>query len=299
MSWTLLFCLLYWLNLKEFTILFVQFIQNYPTIHLPLRVPKGGDNPALNRQCETPYHCYTQAFMQKVNHMSWRGGVDVYFCVSTDERGCLWFGAAIQPNSFRDRGFANIFWTSHFWNVRSSMESLVALSISTVLWVFGEGKYLARVSGPVLTQDSRAGQPVLKQHLQMFGNIWGPWCQSLRTRQPFVDLKSKPSFPFIAHSRHLIRNQLGWKYLECREAGVGVRREGPGQADFSESRSVRILLWCVLLQPCNTQAIWQQWPLIGAVCCPDTLDFSWAPLCRLGRSLASTPALFSFCKLTL
>lgn len=121
--------------------------------------------------------------------------------------------------------------------------------------MFREGRYLARVSGPVLTQDSRARLPVLKQHLQMSGNVWGPLCQSLRTRQPFVDLKSKPSSPFIFHSRHLIRNQAAWKYLEHREAGVGVRREGPGQADFSESRSVGILLLYVLLLPCDAQEI--------------------------------------------
>lgn len=59
---------------------------NYPS--LPSRVPKGGDNTALSRQCENSYHYYTQAFMQKVDHMSWSGGVDTCFYISTDNRDC-------------------------------------------------------------------------------------------------------------------------------------------------------------------------------------------------------------------
>lgn len=82
---------------------------NYPSP--PSRVPKGADITALSRQCENYYHFYTQAFMQRVNHMPWGGGVDTCFSISTEKRGCSWLGTAIQPNSFRGRGFANIFWS--------------------------------------------------------------------------------------------------------------------------------------------------------------------------------------------
>lgn len=38
-----------------------------------------------------------------------------------------------------------------------------------------------------LPWDSRAGQPVLQQHLLDTGNIWGAWYQSLRTRHLSAD----------------------------------------------------------------------------------------------------------------
>lgn len=96
MGWIHPFYFLYQLSLKEFATLFVKFIQNHP-IKLsqtnsyyplfPYRAPRGRDNIALSRHCESSYNCYTQDFMQKVNHMSWRGGVDMCFYIST-EHGC-------------------------------------------------------------------------------------------------------------------------------------------------------------------------------------------------------------------
>lgn len=83
-------------------------------------------------------------------------------------------------------GDLQIFSEVSMWDPLWSLSLLNALHFHGALEC-SEGKYLARMSGPVLTQDSRAGQPVLKQHLQMFGNIWGTWCQRLRTRQLFVD----------------------------------------------------------------------------------------------------------------